>query len=85
MEKAGYVTKKISAKDHRKNEIFITEKGEKMRIKIRGMLKEWHVKLFDGVPDDVKQQVSDTLFQMACNANLQVKDIDLIDKYRSCR
>lgn len=82
LEKAGYVIRKESSKDHRKNEIFITEKGLKMRTKIRKMLKEWHKKLFDGISDEMKEQVNDTLFKMACNANIQIKEIDLVDKYR---
>ncbi len=77
LEKAGYIRREVSETDHRKNHVFITKTGARMRLKIRAMLEDWHKKLFVGISDEMRDEISERLQQMATQALSQVRDGEL--------
>ncbi|MFZ5951515.1 MAG: MarR family winged helix-turn-helix transcriptional regulator [Candidatus Rifleibacteriota bacterium] len=74
LEQEGFVRRIVSESDHRRREVFLTEKGKTMRIRLRKMLENWNDKLFEGIPDEIRARTEQILETMAQRAFIRVKD-----------
>lgn len=74
LEDAGFITRTVSSKDQRRNEVNLTEKGRKIRSRVRKLLEAWHDKHLEQLPEESKALIEKSLEKMALNAIAAVKD-----------
>lgn len=75
LEAQGYVTRRISAVDHRCYEVTITSKGTAVAEEIRLILKDWNERLTSGFTVTEKEAAIDLMIRIAANAANEVKNL----------
>ncbi|MDR6555522.1 MarR family transcriptional regulator [Paenibacillus qinlingensis] len=68
LEEQGYITRKVSEKDKRCNEVFLTEKARSIKEDVRKVLTDWRERLTFGMSDEEKQMALIVLEKMGHNA-----------------
>ena len=68
LERARYVRREIDDADKRAYKIYLTEKAEKMRPVVRGILKDWTNHLLTGFSEGEKEKLFDFLERIVENA-----------------
>ncbi|MGG1515891.1 MarR family transcriptional regulator [Paenibacillus oryzisoli] len=68
LEEQGYVTRQVSEKDKRCNEVFLTEKALAIKEDVRGVLSSWRVLLTKGLTDEEREMALNILEKMGHNA-----------------
>lgn len=68
LEEHGYVTRKISEKDKRFNQVFLTEKAYNIKKEVQQISQHWTEILTDGMTADEQQHLSKLIEQLICNA-----------------
>ncbi len=75
LEELGFVARKVSGHDQRRNEVEITVAGKAVAIEIRKILKNWNDTLTDGLNTEEKGQALSILTRLASNSAEKVKDL----------
>ncbi|MBD0381822.1 MarR family winged helix-turn-helix transcriptional regulator [Paenibacillus sedimenti] len=68
LEAQGYITRSVSAKDKRCNEVHLTEKALLIKEDVRKVLTDWRERLTYGLTDEEKQLAHSILEKMGNNA-----------------
>ncbi|WP_248926963.1 MarR family winged helix-turn-helix transcriptional regulator [Paenibacillus hamazuiensis] len=69
LEQQGYVTRKVSDRDKRSYQLFLTEKALGIKEEVRGVLTDWRNMLSYGFSEEEKQLVLSLLERMGDNAS----------------
>ncbi|BFT74821.1 MarR family winged helix-turn-helix transcriptional regulator [Paenibacillus sp. P36] len=68
LEEQGYITRTVSEKDKRCNEVHLTEKALLIKEDVRKVLTDWRERLTDGLSQEEKQLALTILEKMGNNA-----------------
>ncbi|CAN7342820.1 MarR family transcriptional regulator [Paenibacillus sp. LjRoot153] len=78
LEEQGYVTRIVSEKDKRCNEVFLTDKARGIKEDVRKVLTDWRERLTFGLSDVEKQMALTILEKMGHNAaHFAEEEVDL--------
>jgi len=75
LEELGFVARKVSGHDSRRNDVEITQAGKTVATEIRKILKSWNNTLTDGMNAEEKGQAQSILIRLASNSAEKVKDL----------
>ncbi|NEW04608.1 MarR family transcriptional regulator [Paenibacillus sp. SYP-B3998] len=68
LEEQGYITRNVSEKDKRCNEVHLTQKALLIKEDVRKVLTDWRERLTYGLTDEEKQLAHSILEKMGNNA-----------------
>lgn len=78
LEEQGYITRTVSEKDKRCNEVFLTDKARGIKEDVRKVLTDWRERLTFGLSDEEKQMALIILEKMGHNAaHFAEEEVDL--------
>lgn len=78
LEEQGYITRTVSEKDKRCNEVFLTDKARGIKEDVRKVFTDWRERLTFGLSDEEKQMALIILEKMGHNAaHFAEEEVDL--------
>ena len=75
LERNGYIKRKASEKDARKQVIAVTDRTRKILPEMQHVLESWTETLLDGFDEEERKQVFRTLIKMSSNAKRKLDEI----------